>query len=51
MARALPFVAIVCASALAAASYVAIGSRASGPQAYAALMLASLGVAAEMLNF
>jgi HD-GYP domain-containing protein (c-di-GMP phosphodiesterase class II) len=51
MARAIPFVAIVCASALAAASYVAVGSRASVPEVYAALMLASLGVAAEMLNF
>jgi len=52
MVRALPFVAIVCASALAAAWYVAMGAaRVSGPQVYAALMLAALGVAAEMLNF
>jgi HD-GYP domain-containing protein (c-di-GMP phosphodiesterase class II) len=51
MARAIPFVAIVCASALASASYVAIVSRATGTQVYAALILAALGVAAEMLNF
>jgi len=52
MARALPFVAIVCASALAAATYVALASpRVASGQFYAALMLAALGVAAEMLNF
>ena len=52
MARALPFVAIVCASALAAAIYVALASpRVVISQFYAALMLAALGVAAEMLNF
>ena len=52
MTRALPFVAIVCVSAIAAATVVAIGvPRVTMAQGYAALMLVSLGVGAEMLSY
>jgi HD-GYP domain-containing protein (c-di-GMP phosphodiesterase class II) len=52
MARALPFVAIVCVSALAAAAVVFIRAPHAGlSQGYAALMLVALGVGAEMLSY
>jgi HD-GYP domain-containing protein (c-di-GMP phosphodiesterase class II) len=52
MGRALPFVAIVCASALVAAAVVAIRvPRVPLAQGYAALMLVALGVGAEMLSY
>ena len=52
MIRAVPFVAIVCVSAIAAASFVAISSqRPSLAQLYASLMLVALGVGAEMLSY
>jgi HD-GYP domain-containing protein (c-di-GMP phosphodiesterase class II) len=52
MIRALPFVAIVCVSAVAAAAVVRISAgHAPIAQAYAALMLIALGVGAEMLSY
>jgi HD-GYP domain-containing protein (c-di-GMP phosphodiesterase class II) len=52
MSRAVPFVAIVCLSAIAAAACVTIAlPRPSAPQVYAALMLVALGVGAEMLSY
>jgi HD-GYP domain-containing protein (c-di-GMP phosphodiesterase class II) len=52
MNRALPFVAIVCASALAAAFVVGrSGSATTSDQALAALLLAALGVGAEMISY
>jgi putative nucleotidyltransferase with HDIG domain len=52
MHRALPFVAIVCASAIAAA--LVVGRAAPSfvaAQAYAALLLVALGVGAEMISY
>jgi hypothetical protein len=50
--RALPFVAIVCLSAIAAAAFVAFSlPRPREAHAYAALMLVALGVGAEMLSY
>jgi len=52
MNRALPFVAIVCLSAIAAGAFVAFSlPRPVGSHAYAALMLVALGVGAEMLSY
>ena len=52
MTRALPFVAIVCLSAVAAATAVAIRTpHVPLAQAYAAVMLVALGVGAEMLSY
>ena len=52
MNRALPFVAIVCLSAIAAALFVPLPpSDAMGRQVVAALMLVALGVGAEMLSY
>jgi HD-GYP domain-containing protein (c-di-GMP phosphodiesterase class II) len=52
MARTLPFVVIVCMSAIAAAVVVAVRApRVPLAQGYAALMLVALGVGAEMLSY
>jgi HD-GYP domain-containing protein (c-di-GMP phosphodiesterase class II) len=52
MNRALPFVAIVCLSAVAAALLVPLpASKVMAQQATAALMLVALGVGAEMLSY
>jgi putative nucleotidyltransferase with HDIG domain len=52
MHRALPFVAIVCASAIAAALVVGRAAPSLVPaQAYAALLLVALGVGAEMISY
>src|SRR5688572_2909378 len=53
MQRALPFVAIVCVVSGVAAAFVAARSanEVTPAHLYAAVMLAALGVAAEMLNY
>lgn len=53
MQRSLPFVVIVCAVAAAVAAIVAVRTAGlvSGKQVIGALMLAALGVAAEMLSY
>jgi HD-GYP domain-containing protein (c-di-GMP phosphodiesterase class II) len=52
MNRAVPFVAIVFASAIAAAAFVGFSTPLPSPsEAYSALMLVALGVGAEMLSY
>src|SRR5687768_3470640 len=53
MQRAVPFVVIVCVVAMTAAAIAIGGStvKVTGPHLFAAVMLAGLGVAAEMLNY
>src|SRR5688572_17724501 len=52
MNRALPFVAIVCVSAMAAAFFVGHAfPRIEARQVYGAVMLVALGVGAEMLSY
>jgi len=53
MQRAAPFVAIVCLASAAAVAFVVSGGtpRAAADHVYAAVLLAALGVAAEMLNY
>ena len=53
MQRALPFVVIVCIASSAAAAFVVAGGSVglSARHFYAAVVLAALGVAAEMLNY
>jgi HD-GYP domain-containing protein (c-di-GMP phosphodiesterase class II) len=53
MMRSLPFVCIVCAVAVLAVTIVVSGTAAqvTAPHVYGAIMLAALGVAAEMLSY
>ena len=53
MQRAAPFVAIVCIASAAAVAFVVNGGsvRLTADHFYAAILLAALGVAAEMLNY